>query len=249
MATVFGGRNSVRMTTLWLSVVLLTATAAPQQSVSPPESASSLEATMQLIQDGMLGQHTHAGEYTSVQANAATCTLSWTAVDTYSKKPPFTQHTEQKLSFSDIANVSVAYDELAANWNLELYAAAGKKFDVHSYFLKNDVSPCERCKKNGEERTERPRWFIYFTSEETARREANAILRAAELCRASEKPPLRDIRSPSVGLELTKPLLLPLASPLSLYLILRCHLERSERSQQRPNIPHGPRGIPVSHAN
>jgi hypothetical protein len=178
----------VRLTTLWLSVVVLTAAAAPQQSVSSPESASSLEATIQLIQDGMLGQHTHAGEYTVVQADAATCTLSWTAVDTYIKKQPFTQHTEQKLTFNDIANVSVAYDELAANWNLELYAAAGKKFDVYSYFLKNDVSPCDHCKKQSEKRSERPRWFIYFTSEETAHREANAILRAAELCRASEKP-------------------------------------------------------------
>lgn len=171
----------------------MTATAVPQLSVSPPapaENAPSLQAAMQIIQDGILGQHTHAGEYTAVQADAANCTLSWTAVDTYIEKPPFTQHTEQKVFFSDIANVSVAYDELAANWNLELYAAKGKNVDVHSYFLKNDVPPCENCKKKSEEQSKRPRWFIYFTTEEMANREAQAILHAAELCRGSGKPPL-----------------------------------------------------------
>ena len=55
---------------------------------------------MQFIQDGILGQHTHAGDYTAVQADAAACTLSWTAVETYIKKPPLTQHTEQKVSLS-----------------------------------------------------------------------------------------------------------------------------------------------------
>ena len=119
---------------------------------------------MQLIQDGILGQHTHAGDYTAVHADAAACTLSWTAVDTWNDKPLFTQHTEQKLSFSDIARVSVAYDELAANWNLELYAAPGKKFEIYSYFLKHDISPCEHCKKKAEIKSERPRWFIYFTA-------------------------------------------------------------------------------------
>lgn len=183
----------MRMTILWLSAVLLAATLTPQQEVSPPapaESDASLEATMKLIQDGMLGEHTHAGDYRAVQADAGSCTLSWTAVDTYIEKPPFAQHTEQKVSFNDIANVSVAYDELAANWNLELYAAAGKNVQVYSYFLKNDVYPCEHCKKRSEERSERPRWFIYFTSEEMANREAKAILHAAELCRGSQKPPL-----------------------------------------------------------
>jgi len=182
----------VRTTTLLLSVVLLTAPAVPQQTAPPTfaGNAPSLQTTMQFIQDGILGQHTHAGDYTAVQADAATCSLSWTAVDTYIEKPPFTQHTEQKVSFRDIANVSVAYDELAANWNLELYAAPGKKFDVYSYFLKNDIPPCEHCKQKGEGKSERPRWFIYFTTEEMANREAKAILRAVELCRGREKPPL-----------------------------------------------------------
>ena len=66
----------------------------------------------------------------------------------------------------------------------------GKKFEVYSYFLKHDISPCEHCKKMSEQRSERPRWFIYFTSEEMADREAKAILHAAELCRGREKPPL-----------------------------------------------------------
>lgn len=180
----------MRAITLGLSLVLLTAAASPQPSGSPPENASSLEATMQFIQDGILGQHTHAGEYKAVQADAATCTLSWTAVETYIKKPPLTQHTEQKVSLTDVANVSVAYDELAANWNLDLYAAKGKKFEIYSYFLKHDISPCEHCKKKAEEKSERPRWFIYFTREEMANREAKAILRAAELCRGRENPPL-----------------------------------------------------------
>ncbi len=176
---------AVRMSALFLNVFLFTTAASPQQASSP-----SLQATMQLIQDGILGQHTHAGDYTAVRADAAACTLSWTAVDTWNDKPLFTQHTEQKLSFSDIARVSVAYDELAANWNLELYAAPGKKFDVDSYFLKKCAAPGEQCKKNGESKSERPRWFIYFTAEEIANREADAVLHAAELCRASSKPPL-----------------------------------------------------------
>jgi hypothetical protein len=169
---------------LW-NAVLFAAVASAQQAGSP-----SLEATMQLIQGGILGQHTHAGEYTAVRADAATCTLSWTAVDIWTEKPPFTQHTEQKLSFSDIARLSVAYDELAANWNLELYAAPGKKFDVDSYFLKKCAFPSEQCKKNGESKSERPRWFIYFTSEAAADREADAVLHAADLCQANRKPPL-----------------------------------------------------------
>jgi hypothetical protein len=110
-------------------------------------------------------------------------------VDTYNEKPLFTQQTDQKVSFHDIANVSVAYDELAAGWNLELYAAASKKISVYSYFLKKDVYPCERCKKTGEQRSERPRWFIYFSSEEMANREATAILHAVELCRGGAKSP------------------------------------------------------------
>jgi hypothetical protein len=173
------------MTALLCSVVLFTAAASPQQGDSP-----SLQATMQLIQDGILGQHTHAGDYTAVQANANTCTLSWTAVDTYVKKPPFTQQTEQKVSFNDIANVSVAYDELAADWNLELYAAPGKKVEVDTFFFKKSLYPCEQCKKLAEARSERLRWFIYFTNADTADREAKAIMHAAELCRGSRKPPL-----------------------------------------------------------
>jgi hypothetical protein len=185
----------MRMTTLWLSVVLLTTTAVPQQPVSlppnpPAGNAASLQATMELIQNGILGQLTHAGEYKAVQADAGNCTLSWTTVDTYDEKTRFTEHTEQKLSFHDIAKLAVTYDELAADWNLELYAPAGKKVDVYSYFLKKDVYPCDHCKKRGEERAERSRWFIYFTSEEMANREANAILHAMELCRGNEKSPL-----------------------------------------------------------
>jgi hypothetical protein len=145
---------------------------------------------MELIQDGIMGQLTHAGEYKAVQADAGNCTLSWTTVDTYDKNPPFTQQTEQKLSFPDIAKVSVAYDELAANWNLELYAIPGRKVDVYTYFFKKALYPCEQCKKKAEERSQRSRWFIYFTSEEVADREAEAIQHAMELCKGSKSSPL-----------------------------------------------------------
>ena len=178
----------MRMTTWLLSFVLLTTTAVPQQSVPPPpnpsaDNAPSLEVTMKFIQDGILGQHTYAGEYRAVQADASHCTLSWTTVDTHDKSPLF---TEQKVSFNDIAKLEVAYDEVAANWNLELYAAVGKTVTVHLYAPKKD-GPCEYCKKKVEKRFERSRWFIYFTCEEIANREAKAMLHAAELCGGGKK--------------------------------------------------------------
>jgi hypothetical protein len=176
------------MTTWLLSFVLLTTTAVPQQSLPHPpdpsaDNAPSLEVTMKFIQDGILGQHTYAGEYRAVQADASHCTLSWTTVDTHDKSPLF---TEQKVSFNDIAKLEVAYDEVAANWNLELYAAVGKTVTVHLYAQKKD-DPCEHCKKKVEKRFERSRWFIYFTGEEIANREAKAMLHAAELCGGGKK--------------------------------------------------------------
>jgi hypothetical protein len=191
LAPVLARGAIVRMAPFLLSVILLPATAVPQQGTPPSANTTvpSLEDTMQTIHDGMLDQHTYAGEYKTVKADAGNCTLSWTTVNTYAEKPPLTQQTEQKLSFHDLANVSVAYDELAANWNLELYAAAGKKVEVHSYFFRKSRYPCAQCKKISEARTQRSKWFIYFTAEEQANREAKAISQAMEVCRGGERLP------------------------------------------------------------
>ena len=182
----------MRITVLSLSFVLLTIAAVSQESVSPSpnlsaDSAPSPQDTMKFIQDGILGQHTYAGEYRAVQADATSCILSWTTVGIYDEKRRVFEQTEQKVSFNDIAKLAVTYDALAAEWNLELYAAAGKKITVYSFFNKKHPYPCENCKKTAERRFERSRWFIYFSSEEIANREAKAILRAAELCRGSVK--------------------------------------------------------------
>jgi hypothetical protein len=94
------------------------------------------------------------------------------------------------VSFNDIAKLEVAYDEVAANWNLELYAVSGSTIAVHLYTQKKDIYPCEHCKRKVEKRFESSRWFIYFTGEEMANREAKAILHAVELCSGGKKSPL-----------------------------------------------------------